>query len=105
MVRYKARLVAQGFSQMPSIDFEETYSLIVDAIIFRFLLSLVISKGLQIHPMDVVTTYLYRSLDSDIYVKVLNGFKMFESCKSRPQKIFSIELQKSLYDLKQSGRM
>jgi hypothetical protein len=38
-VRYKARLVAQGFLQKPGIDYEETYSPIVDAITFRFLLA------------------------------------------------------------------
>ena len=34
VVRYKARLVAQGFSQRPGIDFEKTYSPMVDAITF-----------------------------------------------------------------------
>ena len=104
-MRYKARLVAQGFSQRPGIDFEETYSPVVDAITFRFLLSLTISEGLQIRLMDVVTAYLYGSLDSDIYMKVPDGFKMPESCKSKPREMFSIKLQRSLYGLKRSGRM
>ena len=36
IIRYKVRLVAQGFSQKPGIDYEETYSPIIDAIT-RFL--------------------------------------------------------------------
>nr|CAN61800.1 hypothetical protein VITISV_044293 [Vitis vinifera] len=52
IIRYKARLVAQGFSQRPGIDYEETYSLIMDAITFRFLISLVVSEGLDMRLMD-----------------------------------------------------
>ena len=62
------RLVAQGFSQRPGIDYEETYSPVMDAIIFRFLISLAISEGLDMRLMDVITTYLYGSMDNDIYI-------------------------------------
>ena len=47
IVRYKARLVAQGFSQRPGIDYEETYSPVMDAITFRYLISLAVSKFLE----------------------------------------------------------
>ena len=35
IIRYKARLVAQSFSQRPSIDYEETYFPVMDAITLR----------------------------------------------------------------------
>ena len=41
IIRYKARLVAQGFSQRPSIDYEETYAPVIDVITFIFLISMV----------------------------------------------------------------
>ena len=46
-MRYKERLVAQGFSQRLGIDYEDTYSSVVNAITFRFLVSLVASEGLD----------------------------------------------------------
>jgi hypothetical protein len=67
IVKYKARLVAQGFLQKPGIDYEETYSPVVDAITFRFLISLVVTESLDMRLMDVVIAYLYGSLDNDIY--------------------------------------
>jgi hypothetical protein len=45
IIRYKARLVAQGFSQRPSIDYEETYSPVMDAITFRFFISFVVTEN------------------------------------------------------------
>ena len=70
IIRYKARLVAQGFSQIPGIDYEETYALVMDTITFRFLISLVAKENLDMRLMDVVTTYLYGSLDNDIHMKI-----------------------------------
>ena len=105
IVRYKARLVAQGFSQRPGIDYEETYSPVMDATTFRYLIYLAVSEGLDIRLMDVVTAYLYGSLDTNVYMKIPEGFKLPEVMNSKPQSIYSIKLQRSLYGLKQSGRM
>jgi hypothetical protein len=105
IVRYKARLVAQGFSQRPGIDYEETYSPVMDVITFRYLVSLVVSEKLNMQLMDVVTAYLYGDLDTEIYMKVPEGLRIPESNSSRPRNTFSIHLRRSLYGLKQSGRM
>ncbi|KAD5507805.1 hypothetical protein E3N88_15508 [Mikania micrantha] len=104
-VRYKARLVAQGFSQIPGVDYEETYSPVVDAITLRFLIGLTVSKGLKMRLMDVVTAYLYGTLENDIYMKIPKGLKMPEALKSTPKDMCSIKLKRSLYGLKQYGRM
>ena len=66
IMRYKAWLVAQCFSQRPDIDYDETYALVMDAITFRFLISWVVAKNLDMRLMDVVIAYLYGSLDDDI---------------------------------------
>ena len=57
------------------------------------------------HLMDVIITYLYGSMDNDIYMKILKGFKLSEANSTKPRNMYSIKLQQSLYGLKQSGRM
>ena len=47
IMRYKACLIAQGFSQRPVIDYDETYSPVMDVITFRYLISLVVSEKLS----------------------------------------------------------
>ena len=81
VVRYKARIVAQGFTQRPSIDFDETYSPVMDGITFWFLISMAVNLNLEMQLMDVVTAYLYGSLDSEIYMKVPNGIQVPEETK------------------------
>ena len=85
------------------VRYDETYSPDMDMITFRFLISLVLFEKLEMRLMDIVTAYLYGSLDSDIYMKIPEGFKMPDACT--PRNLFSIKLQRSLYVLKQSGRM
>ena len=48
----------------------------MEAITFCFLISLAVSERLDMHLMDVITTYLYGSMDNDIYMKILEGFKL-----------------------------
>jgi hypothetical protein len=102
-VRYKARLVAQGFTQRPDIDFNETYSLVMNGITFQYLISLATQKHLSLQLMDVVTAYLYGSLDLDIYMKVPDRISV--SNANVGCNMYCVKLNKSLYDLKQSGSM
>jgi len=105
IVRYKAWLVAQGFSQRLGIDSEETYSPVVDTSTFRYLKSLVVHKGLDLHLMDVVAAYLYGLLDNDIYMKLPEGFDIPKTYNSNSQEDYAINLNKYLYGLKQSGHI
>ena len=77
----------------------------MDAITFRFLISLIVLKRLDIRLMDVITTYVYGFMDNDIYMKIPEGFKLPETNCPKPRSMYSIKLQQSLYGLKQSGRM
>ena len=87
------RLVAQGFSQKPGIDYEETFSPVMDSITYNFLISLAVPKGLDVHLMNVITTYLYGSMDNDIYMKIPEGFKLSEANCTKPRSMYSIKLQ------------
>ncbi|KAG7568080.1 GAG-pre-integrase domain [Arabidopsis thaliana x Arabidopsis arenosa] len=87
----------------PGIDYEETYSPVVDATTFRFLISLAIRENLDLRLMDVVTAYLYGPLDNEIYMILPDGIELKDKHASRDQ--YCIMLNKSLYGLKQSGRM
>jgi hypothetical protein len=53
--------------------------------------------------MDVVTAYLYGSLDSDIYMKVTNRIPILNIYTNH--NMYCVKLAKSLYDLKQLGPM
>ena len=77
----------------------------MDAITFHFLISLAVSEGLDMRLMEVITAYLYGSIENDIYMKILEGFKLPEANNTKPQNMCSNKLQQSLYGLKQSGRM
>ena len=89
--------MAQGFLQKPGIDFEETYSPVMDGITFRYLISLLVSENLDMRLIDVMIAYLYGDLDKKISMKIPEGFLMPEA---KARSMHSIQLKRSLYDLK-----
>ena len=93
IARYKARLVEQGFSQRLGIDYEETYSPMMDIITFRYLISLSVLEELDMRLMDIVTAYLYGMLENDIYMKVPEGFQLPQVNTSQPRNMYSIKLR------------
>ncbi|KAM1926068.1 hypothetical protein ACFX13_033281 [Malus domestica] len=105
IVSYKACLVAQDFSQLLRIDYDETYSPVINVITFHYLISLVVFEKLSMQLMDVVTAYLYGDLDTKIYMKVPKGLTLTVSNISKPSNTLLIQLKRSFYDLKQSERM
>ncbi|KAF3627411.1 putative vicilin-like antimicrobial peptides 2-2-like [Capsicum annuum] len=86
------------FSQRPGVDYKEAYSPVMDGITLCYLISFTVHERIEMHLMDMVTTYLYRSLDNEIYMKIPKGYKMHEASRE----MYSIKLQRSLYGLKQS---
>jgi hypothetical protein len=56
--RYKARLVAKGFTQREGIDYQETFSPVSMKDSFQFIMALVVHFDLELHQMDVKTTFL-----------------------------------------------
>ncbi|CAD5191704.1 unnamed protein product, partial [Musa acuminata subsp. malaccensis] len=72
--RYKARLVAKGFSQKEGIDYNETFSPVSKKDSLRIVMALVAHYDLELHQMDVKTTFLNGDLDEEIYMEQPEGF-------------------------------
>jgi hypothetical protein len=95
--RKKARLVAQGFSQVEGIDFNELFSPVVRFESVRLMFALAALEGWYMTGVDVRTAYLYGKLDEEIYMRQPEGFQV------RGQESKVIHLQRALYGLKQAG--
>ena len=100
--RYKARLVAQGFSQRFGIDFIEKYSPVMSTCIFRWLIAFAALNNLKLRQADIETAYLYGDIDVELYMRIPNG--VFIKGKGRYKRP-CIRIKKSLYGLKQAGRI
>ncbi|XRB13034.1 retrovirus-related Pol polyprotein [Pseudoscourfieldia marina] len=96
IARYKARLVAQGFSQIHGVDYSETYAPVVQYQTLRTLLAIYSARGFYFGQIDVETAYLYALVQELIYMRPPKGTNY------GPNKI--CRLLKSLYGLKQAGR-
>jgi hypothetical protein len=96
--KYKARLVANGYTQKEGEDFFNTYSPVARLTTIHVLVSLVASHGLLIQQMDVKTVFLNRELEEEIYMTQHDVFIV------KGQKDKMCKLLKSLYGLKQAPK-
>ena len=96
--KYKARVVAKGYSQVEGIDYDQTFSPTVRFESIRQLVALGTSKGMEMHQMDVTTAFLYAPLEEEVFMQQPEGtIKEGEEGKV-------MRLLKCLYGLKQSPR-
>lgn len=89
--------MAKGCSQKEGIDYKETYAPVVRYTSIRYLIALAVREDMYIDQLDVVSAFLQGDIIEEIYVEQPEGFNDGTNnvCK----------LMKSLYGLKQSGRM
>ena len=73
IARYKARLVAQGFSQQPGIDFAEIFSPVVPYDSLRLLIALVAHHRWRPQQLDIKGAFLYGYLKEEIYMQMPEG--------------------------------
>jgi hypothetical protein len=100
VVRFKARLVARGFTQAYGIDYLETYAPVAKLTTYRVIFALAALEQWEIHGMDVITAFLLGKLDEEIYMAQPEGFER-RGMKGK----MVCRLLRSLYGLKQASRV
>ena len=96
--RYKARLVAQGYSQEEGEDYDDTFVPVARYSSIRSILAVANQLNLEVHQRDVKTAYLNGDSEHEIYMEQPEGYA------DKDQTDVVCKLRKSLYGLKQSAR-
>src|SRR5882757_1220104 len=99
ITRYKARLVAQGFTQVPGVDYIDTFAPVAKFSTLRGLLALAAHYDWEVHQMDVKNAYLNGTLTETIFMRQPPGFIVTDTPKH------VCRLARGLYGLRQSGRV
>ncbi|GJR88848.1 putative ribonuclease H-like domain-containing protein [Tanacetum coccineum] len=98
IVRNKARLVAQGYTQEEGIDYDEGFAPVARIEAIRLFLAYASYMGFIVHKMDVKCTFLYGTIEEEVYVCQNSGFED----PHFPNKVYKVE--KALYGLHQAPR-
>ena len=98
MVKFKACLVAKGYSQVLGRDLSETFSPVIKIKSIRILLALAVEFDTIVHQMDIASAFLNSTLKEDIYIFQPEGMQ------ERGKEYLVCHLKRSLYGLKQSER-
>ncbi|GJS31148.1 putative ribonuclease H-like domain-containing protein [Tanacetum coccineum] len=98
VVRNKARLVAQGYTQEEGIDYDEVFAPVARIEAIRLFLAFASFMGFIVYQMDVKSAFLYGTIDEEVYVSQPPGFVD----PDHPKKVYKVV--KALYGLHQAPR-
>ncbi|GKE79264.1 copia protein, partial [Tanacetum coccineum] len=98
MIRNKARLVAQGYTQEEGIDYDEVFAPVARIEAIRLFLAYASFKDLVVYQMDVKSAFPYRKIEEEVYVCQPLRFEDPEF----PNRVYKVE--KALYGLHQAPR-
>ena len=97
--KYKARLVARGFSHISGMDYQDTYSPVVRYTSLRLLFAYAAKLDLDIFHYDVDTAFLHGTLEETMYLQKPEGFVN----QTNQNKV--CHLKKAIYGLQQGSRV
>ncbi|GKC64900.1 putative ribonuclease H-like domain-containing protein [Tanacetum coccineum] len=98
IIRNKARLVAQGYTQEKGIDYDEGFAPVARIEAIRLFLAYASYIGFIVYQMDVKSAFLYGTIKEEVYVCQPLGFEDPQF----PDKVYKVE--KALYGLHQAPR-
>nr|GEW33307.1 hypothetical protein [Tanacetum cinerariifolium] len=75
VVRNKARLVTQGFTQEEGINYEEVFAPVARIEAIRLFLTYDCFMGFMVYQMDVKSAFLYGTIEEEVYVCQTLGFE------------------------------
>ncbi|GJZ68407.1 putative ribonuclease H-like domain-containing protein [Tanacetum coccineum] len=75
VIRNKARLVAQGYTQEEGIDYDEVFVLVARIKAIRLFLAYASFKDFVVYQMDVKSAFLYGKIEEEVYVYQPPGFE------------------------------
>ncbi|KAJ9535627.1 hypothetical protein OSB04_un001233 [Centaurea solstitialis] len=98
VIKNKARLVAQGYTQEEGIDYDDVFAPVARIEAIRLFLAFASYKGFKVYQMDVKSAFLYGTIDEEVYVSQPPGFED----PKYPDRVY--KLRKALYGLHQAPR-